>query len=85
MRSLKVKELGSRVPTKLDRSSQIFILNEVKINYMMNIEWSEENKWKLYVGYCNMCTVLTISPTSIDNFTQSEYQKVKETYLAFKR
>lgn len=46
---------------------------------------SERKRRIEYIGYCNMCVTLTIKPVTIENFTQSEYQKVKETYLVFKR
>ncbi len=51
----------------------------------MEIEWSEERLKSLYIGYCNMCSVLTIKPILIDDFNESEYKRVKETYLAFRR
>jgi hypothetical protein len=39
----------------------------------------------MYGSYVSMCNELMIEPTSLDELTLTEYHKVKETYLAFKR
>ena len=44
-----------------------------------------EKKKKEYIGYCNMCFSLNIKPVPIESFNEDESNKVKETYLLFKK
>lgn len=39
----------------------------------------------MYGYYMSMCLELSIEPAKFEDLTTSEYYKVRETYLAFKR
>jgi hypothetical protein len=50
--------------------------------------WMKEAKeitQSMYGGYCNMCKELSIEPIPYHSFNKDEYNKVRETYLTFKK
>jgi hypothetical protein len=54
---------------------------------MINSEYIKNSKvtMSMFGSYVSMCAELSIQPVTYKELTLSEYNKVRETYLAFKR